>query len=104
MPMLGDLLAAARRSSGGFARWLAAADPEMAARVDEAAARWGLDATGFVRVAIADFDRFAAEEDWATLSSHLKNTDDPGTVCLLGMTHWQLSRADAAKEPPDEHA
>jgi hypothetical protein len=92
MPMLGDLLTAARRSSGEFVRWLKAADPEMAAQVAEAAARWGVSETSFVRTAMADFSRFASEEDWATLTSHLKNADDPGTACLLGMTHWRLAQ------------
>lgn len=96
MPILGDVLAAARRSSGAFLCWLDAADPELAARVAEAAARWGVTSTGFVRTAVADFNRFASEEDWATLTSHLKNTDDPGTACLLGMTHWRLTAEDAA--------
>lgn len=90
MPMLGDLLAAARRSSGEFARWLVATDPEMAAQVAETATRWGVSETSFVRTAMADFSRYASEEDWATLTSHLKNTDDPGTACLMGMTHWRL--------------
>jgi hypothetical protein len=96
MPMLGDLLASARRSSGEFLRWLDAADPALAARVVEAASRWGVSGTGFVRTAMADFTRFASEEDWATLTSHLKNTDDPGTACLLGMIHWRLAAEDAA--------
>lgn len=112
MPMLGDVLAAARRSSAGFTRWLDAADPDVAARVAEAAARWGVGTTGFVRTALADFSRFASEEDWATLTSHLKNTDDPGTACLLGMTHWRLTAEDAAmarrmnavEEPSNEQA
>lgn len=99
MPMLGDLLAAARRSSGEFILWLNAADPELAARVAEAASLWGVTATSFVRTAMADFSRHASEEDWATLTSHLKNTDDPGTACLLGMTHWRLTLA--AAQPPN---
>lgn len=112
MPMLGDILAAARRSSAGFVRWLEAADPALASRVGETAMRWGTDPTGFVRIAIADFSRFASEEDWATLTSQLKNTDDPGTTCLLGMTDWRLAADDAAdarrinagKDSPHEHA
>lgn len=112
MPMLGDVLTAARRSSAGFARWLDAADPELAARMAEAASRWGVGMNGFVRIAMADFSRFASEEDWATLTSHLKNTDDPGSACLLGMTHWRLTVEDAAvarrmnavEEPSNEQA
>ena len=66
--------------------------------------------TGYVRAAMADFNRFASEEDWATLTSTLKTTDDPGTLCLLGMVHWRLTARGCAehssnpREPtPAEH-
>ena len=91
MPMLGDLLAAARSSSSGFRAWLQRSDPAMASAVDRAASDHGMTPTGYVRSAIADFNRFAAEEDWATLTSSLRDTDDPGTVCLLAMVHWRLT-------------
>ena len=91
MPMLGDMLAAARSSSSGFQAWLDRSDPALAADVKQAAAAQGLTPTGYVRTAMADFSRFAAEEDWATLTSSLRDTDDPGTVCLLAMVHWRLT-------------
>ena len=91
MPMLGDLLAAARASAGDFQSWLKASDPDLAAAVSVAAERDGFTPAGFVRSAVADFSRFAAEEDWATLTSSLRNSDDPGTICLLAMVHWRLT-------------
>ena len=91
MPMLGDILAAARTSSGTFQTWLERSDPTLAADVNRAAAAQGLTPTGYVRAAMANFNRFASEEDWATLTSSLKDTDDPGTVCLLAMVHWRLT-------------
>lgn len=91
MPMLGDLLAAARERSGGFAHWMRAADPNLAAQVDTAAVREGITSTGYVRAAVADFTRFAVEEDWAALTSSLRDSDDPGTICLLAMVHWRLT-------------
>ena len=91
MPMLGDILAAARSSSSGFQAWLDRSDPALAADVKQAAAAHGLTPTGYVRTAMADFNRFASEEDWATLTSSLRNSDDPGTVCLLAMVHWRLT-------------
>lgn len=91
MPMLGDLLAAARASSGSFQSWLQGSDPDLAAAVFAAAARESLTPAGFVRSAVADFSRFAAEEDWATLTSSLRDSDDPGTTCLLAMVHWRLT-------------
>ena len=91
MPMLGDLLAAARDSSGAFHAWLERSDPDLAQAVVRAAAAQEMSPTGFVRAAIADFNRLASEEDWATLTSSLRNTDDPGTQCLLAMVHWRLT-------------
>ena len=91
MPMLGDLLAAARASAGTFQAWLESADPQLAAAVASAAARVGVSPAGFVRGAVADFSRLAAEEDWATLVSSMRDDEDPGTVCLLAMVHWRLT-------------
>lgn len=91
MPMLGDMLAAARNSSGSFQEWLQRSDPALAAQVMRAASAQGMTPTGYVRAAMSDFNRFAAEEDWATLTSSLRDTDDPGTVCLLAMVHWRLT-------------
>ena len=91
MPMLGDLLAAARASAGSFQSWLQASDPDLAAAVSAAVGSEGLTPAGFVRSAVADFSRLAAEEDWATLISSLRDSDDPGTICLLAMVHWRLT-------------
>ena len=91
MAMLGDLLAAARGAAGAFRVWLEASDPKLAGLVAAAAAREGLSPAGFVRSAVADFSRFASEEDWATLTSSIRNNTDPGTVCLLAMVHWRLT-------------
>jgi hypothetical protein len=91
MAMLGDLLAAARRSAGVFQPWLEASDPKLAADVSAAAAREGLTPAAFARVAVADFSRLASEEDWATLVSSMRDSDDPGSVCLLAMVHWRLT-------------
>lgn len=91
MAMLGDLLGAARRSAGAFQHWLEASDPQLALDVAAAAAREGLTPAGFVRAAVADFARFAAEEDWATLTSSIRDSGDPGAVCLLAMVHWRLT-------------
>jgi hypothetical protein len=91
MPMLGDLLAQARDGAGNFQPWLKIADPEMAAAVDVAASAEGMTPTSYVRVAISDFARFAGEEDWVTLTSTLKRSEDPGTACLLAMVDWRLT-------------
>jgi hypothetical protein len=103
MPMLGDLLAAARDEAGGFHAWIEAADPALAAGVARAAARQGMTPTGFVRAAVADFARFAAEEDWATLISSVRDSDDPGTVCLTAMVDWRLAVPGCGEHDLDEH-
>lgn len=89
--MLGDLLAAARASAGSFQSWLQASDPALAAEIAGAAEREQMAPAGFVRAAVADFSRFASEEDWATLVSSMRDDADPGTVCLLAMVHWRLT-------------
>ena len=91
MAMLGDLLAAARGSAGAFQGWLEASSLELAADVAAAAARDGLTPASFVRAAVADFSRFASGEDWATLTSSIRDNAEPGTVCLLAMVHWRLT-------------
>jgi hypothetical protein len=91
MPMLGDLLAAARASSGSFQPWLEATDPGLAASIAAAAVREDLTPAQFVRAAVADFSRLASEEDWATLVSSMRDDADPGAVCLLAMVHWRLT-------------
>jgi hypothetical protein len=95
MPMLGDVLAAARRSSGGVERWLAADHPPLLAAVSAAAAQEGASVSGFTRIAVADFGRDAAEEDWATLTSRLRDSADPGAACLRAILEWRLRAARA---------
>lgn len=90
MNTLGDLLAAARGSTGGFQAWLHRFEPELAIQVEQAAGQTRLSPTGYVRAAIADFSRLASEEDWATLMSSLRDSEDPGMVCLRAMVDWRL--------------
>ena len=97
MPMLGDILAAARNSASGFEDWLERSDPQLSAEVKRAAESQRLSVTGYVRCAIADFHRSAPEEDWASLTSSLRDTDDPGTTCLLAMVHWRLNARGCAE-------
>jgi hypothetical protein len=91
MLMLGDLLAAARKSSSGLQSWLAVSDPELSGKVASAAAHEGVSPSAYARIAVADFTRRASEEDWATLTSSLRDSADPGTTCLLAMVHWRLT-------------
>ena len=97
MAMLGDILAAARDSAGRFEAWLRRSDPQLAGQVAAAAAADGLTPSAYVRVAVADFTRYASEEDWATLTSAIRDDADPGTVCLLAMVHWRLNAPGCAQ-------
>lgn len=101
MPMLGDLLAAARDGAGRFEAWLDTADPDRAERVRNAAAAERMSATSYIRMAVADFSRLAEEEDWATLTSSMRNSDDPGSMCLLAMVDWRLSAPTCADHRGD---
>ena len=91
MATLGDVIAAARSSAGSFQSSLQSSDPELAAAVSRAAAREGLSTAGLVRCAIADFSRYAGEEDWATLMSALRDSADPGGECMRAMVNWRLT-------------
>lgn len=95
--MLGDILAAARDGAGRFEAWLRGSDVELADQVATEAAAMGLSAAVYVRMAVADFSRYADEEDWATLTSSIRNDADPGTVCLLAMVHWRMNAAGCAQ-------
>lgn len=97
--MLGDILAAARASSAGFARWLEGTDPSAAGRVAAAAAVLGETPTGFVRAAVADFSEAASAEDWADLTARLRDSADPGAACLLAMTRWRLAEFERRHSP-----
>lgn len=78
--MLGDLLAEARSASAML---------EPALR-DELA-RLNHDPERFARTAVADFERFASAEDWTTLLSLLRRSDDPALACVEAMVRWRLS-------------
>jgi hypothetical protein len=97
--MLGDMLAAARKSAGRFEGWLEACDPALAARVAHRAAGEGLSPASYVRAAVAHFAALASEEDWATLTSSMRDADDPGTLCLLAMVDWRLSAPNCGCHP-----
>jgi hypothetical protein len=51
----------------------------------------GLGVAGYARMAVADFSRLAGEEDWTTLISSLRDSEDPGSTCLAAMVHWRLT-------------
>ncbi len=104
MLMLGDILTQARRSSSELLDWLQETDPELMARLQVEAAGSGETPVAFMRAAVAEFERSATEEDWATLTSSLRNTWSPGRACVTGMVKWRLAVASRAAEPQGEVA
>ena len=90
MTTLGDILGAAKRSAPRFQAWIEAADPALAEDMRQAADRAGEGPASFARVAVADFSRFADEEDWAELMRIVRDEGNPGTACLTAMVRWRL--------------
>jgi len=100
MATLGDLLGVARRSAAGFQNWMEDSDPMLAGEVRTAAERSGCSTAGFARSAVADFSRFADEEDWAQLTRIARDDADPGTACLAAMIRWRLTVPGCASHSP----
>lgn len=99
--MLGDILAAARRSGDGLDRWLAPASPELWQKVAARAARDATTNADFARLCVAEFTSDASEEAWATLVSRLRDAKDPGRECLIEMIRWRLSAEVASPQVED---
>lgn len=91
MAMLGDILTDARRSSGTFQSWLREAMPDLMAEIEAMGLQSGESTTDFVHGALTAFSQLASEEDWADLTSRMRDSADPGTVCLLAMVRWRLA-------------
>lgn len=100
--MLGDILAAARRSGDGLDRWLAPASPDLWRLASAKAAHDGMTEADFARLCVAEFTSGASEEAWATLVSRLRDTEDPGRECLMEMMRWRLSGDGATRGPQAE--
>ncbi|MGE0007726.1 MAG: hypothetical protein AB7S92_19360 [Parvibaculaceae bacterium] len=91
MATLGDILGSAKRSAGEFEKWAASADPGLAETVRAAAAAENGSWSGYVRMAVADFSRFADEEAWAGLCRSVRDSDDPAMACLRAMVRWRMA-------------
>ncbi|MHA6645975.1 hypothetical protein [Mesorhizobium sp. A623] len=104
MMMLGDILALARRSGTSFQGWLVSENPDLAARIDDAAAREASDFGGYIGLAVSDFTEHASAEDWATLTSRLRNSDDPGRACIESMIKWRLAATGTDAAPAHQGA
>ncbi|WP_395648002.1 hypothetical protein [Terricaulis sp.] len=87
---MGDLLAFGRQSSATLGAWLERQDAEFIGQLRREAGLRGESIAEFLRVATADFLAEADAEDWASLVSALRETDDPGAVCVARVTAFRL--------------
>lgn len=95
--MLGDYLALAKNAGADIQGWLAAAGPGQARALEKLAATEKISPARAARIAVADFSRFASEEDWATLISHVRDAADPALACLGAIVDWRLSQKPCSK-------
>jgi hypothetical protein len=87
---LGEILALSRHSSADLRAWLQAQDPALVDRLAAAAQVRGETVAQFLRIATADFLAEADEERWASLISALRDSDDPGAVCVARIMTFRL--------------
>lgn len=86
--MLGDLLRDAKQAT-------AVLDAALRERIEA----FGEEPAAFARTAMASFERYASEEDWATMMSAIRAAPDPGKACLEAMVRWWLQRIGAQRDP-----
>lgn len=92
--MVGDILATAARDAAGFADWLEQEDQEMAAKCR--AATNGISLDRWVRGAVTWFELHASADDWATLTTRLRESDTPGKALLVTMVERRLHSCECA--------
>lgn len=99
---LGEILGNARRAARTVGPALATADPGLAHAAEQASAAVGEPLHVFARAAVAGFARNATEEDWNALMRVVRDSEDPGTNCLVEMVRWSLAceAAEASNAPP----
>ncbi|MDE2488834.1 MAG: peptidyl-prolyl cis-trans isomerase [Alphaproteobacteria bacterium] len=88
---LGDGRAAARLEP-----WLAATDPDLAARLSRAAQAAGESVADFVAHAVAEFADEADDERWTNLVSTARDAPDPALACLASLLRSKIEPARRA--------
>jgi peptidyl-prolyl cis-trans isomerase C len=73
--------------------WLAAADPELAGRLADAAAAAGESVHDFVRGAMDAFVAEADDERWTNLISAARDADDPALACVAAVVRSKVAPA-----------
>ena len=90
--LLGDVLSEIEHTSieGGAA--ILFDDLVLFARVNEAAARQGIDAESYMIAAVRKFERGASSDDWTTLISAITAGTNPGATCMKRIIEWQIMK------------
>lgn len=102
--MLGDYLALAKNAGADIQGWLTQVGPLQAKALEKLAADERISPARAARMAVADFSRFAGEEDWATLISHVRVAADPALACLGAIVDWRLAQKPCeAHQPSKRH-
>ena len=86
---LGDFIGD-RASAERLETWLAAADPDLARRLAEAAETAGESAADYVQAAMAEFVAEANDERWTNLISAARDAEDPALACLATVLRSKL--------------
>lgn len=102
MMMLGDVLAAARRSPVAMESFLASIDPALSQRIANEAGRVGQPVPDWIGRTVGWFELHAKGDDWATLTSRLRASSMPGDECLRVMIERRLAAAERNARQPME--
>jgi hypothetical protein len=89
--MLGDLLAEARRSSIDAAHCLEFGDRALFDRCADAALKEAQTLERWLVATVGWFERHASGDDWATLTSRMMSSADPGGDCFRAMVGRRLA-------------
>jgi peptidyl-prolyl cis-trans isomerase C len=89
---LGDLLDGGA-AAGRLEAWLAATDPDLAARLARAAQEGGETVADFVAHAVAEFVEEADDERWTNLISAARDAPDPAVACLATLVRSKVEPA-----------
>ena len=96
--LLGDLLAAIERANAAGNSVALLDDLVLVARVNEAAARRGMQVEAYLIAAVRRFEREASNEDWTTLISAITGSANPGSACLRGMVEREFKMEKQSKQ------
>ena len=96
--LLGDLLAEIDRANAAGNSVALLDDLVLVARINEAAARRGMQAEAYIMAAVRRFEREASDEDWSTLISAIARSANPGPACLRGMVERGLKMEILSKQ------